>query len=154
MKYPRVLQTLLFMLRYDREEVCERDTCKLDFKKVKALIDEKLLQKMANYNPSGPRDGDFKIYQKLKWLNANLPKFEENVLEDHSLILSKIYQWIQQGLNVRKWDIEHRLGMYYEAKQEREAAIAADKERTEKMQAALEEAKAVSNILTKEFKLR
>lgn len=31
--------------------------------------------------------------------------------------------------------------MYYEAKQEREAAIAADKERTEKMQAALEEAK-------------
>lgn len=39
--------------------------------------------------------------------------------------------------------------MYYEAKQEREAAIAADKERTEKMQAALEEAKMVSNILTK-----
>ena len=117
-KFPRVLQTLLFMLKYTREEICERDTCKLDFKKVKALINEKLLSQMSNYNPSGPRDGQFKVYQKLRWLNANLPKFDE--VEEHSLILSKIYQWVQQGLNVRKWDIEHRMGLYYDAKAERE----------------------------------
>lgn len=41
-KNPRILQTLFFLLRYKREDVCERDTAKLEFKKAKALINDKL----------------------------------------------------------------------------------------------------------------
>ena len=49
MKFPRVLQTLFYLLKYKREEVCERDTNKLDFKKIKPLIDEELFERMSNY---------------------------------------------------------------------------------------------------------
>ena len=49
MKMPRVLQTLFYLLRYKREDICERDTNKLDFKKVKALIKDDLFIKMSLY---------------------------------------------------------------------------------------------------------
>lgn len=49
MKFPRVLQTLFYLLKYKREEVCERDTNKLDFKKIKPLIDEELFERMSTY---------------------------------------------------------------------------------------------------------
>lgn len=41
-KHPRVLQTLFYLLGYAREEICERDTNALDFKKAKDLINEGL----------------------------------------------------------------------------------------------------------------
>ena len=53
MKMPRVLQTLFYLLCYTREEICERDTNRLDFKLSKQLITEDLFKKMAAYNPLG-----------------------------------------------------------------------------------------------------
>lgn len=37
-KFPRVLQSVCYLLGYTREEVCERDTNKLSFKKVREII--------------------------------------------------------------------------------------------------------------------
>ena len=56
MKFPRVLQTLFYLLKYKREEVCERDTNKLDFKKTKPFIDDELFDRMSKYEPFGPND--------------------------------------------------------------------------------------------------
>ena len=53
MKMPRVLQALFYLWRFDREDICERDTNKLDFKKAKALINDDLFERMAKYNPIG-----------------------------------------------------------------------------------------------------
>ena len=47
MKMPRILQALFYTLRYTREEICERETNKLDFKRVKSLINEDLFERMA-----------------------------------------------------------------------------------------------------------
>lgn len=44
MKFPRILQCLFYLLGYSREEICERDTAMLNFKKTKALITDKLFQ--------------------------------------------------------------------------------------------------------------
>ena len=51
---PRVLQSLFYLLRYDREEVCDAGTNKLDFKKAKKLINDNMFKAMANFNPFGP----------------------------------------------------------------------------------------------------
>ena len=56
LKMPRVLQALFYLLRFEREMICERDTNKLDFKKAKGLISEDLFEKMSKYNPLGQRD--------------------------------------------------------------------------------------------------
>jgi hypothetical protein len=47
MKHPRVLQTLFYLLGYTREEICERETNALSFKKVKELINDKLFIAMS-----------------------------------------------------------------------------------------------------------
>ena len=71
-KYPRILQTLFFLLRYSREDICVKGTAMVDFKKVKSLIDDKLFAAMGSYNPYGPQPEEFKQYQKLSWLKANI----------------------------------------------------------------------------------
>ena len=52
----RVLQSLFYFLGYSREQICEPGTNALDFKKAKEYINEQLFQKIAKYNPAGPRD--------------------------------------------------------------------------------------------------
>ena len=56
LKMPRVLQSLFYLLQYDREQIAERDTNKLDFKKAKSLIGDDLFEKMSRYNPLGSRE--------------------------------------------------------------------------------------------------
>ena len=56
LKMPRVLQALFYLLKYDREMICERDTNKLDFKKAKNMISEDLFERMSKYNPLGERE--------------------------------------------------------------------------------------------------
>lgn len=61
-KMPRVLQVLFYMLGFEREDICERDTNKLDFKKASAFIGDDLFKRMAQYNPLGQRQQEFKEY--------------------------------------------------------------------------------------------
>jgi len=53
MKMPRILQALFYALKYTRDEICERDTNKLDFKRAKTLINEDLFERMTRHNPFG-----------------------------------------------------------------------------------------------------
>ena len=68
LKMPRVLQTLFYLLRYTREEICERGTNKLDFKKVKQLMNDDLFKRMSEYEPFGQSEEEYKVYQKLKFI--------------------------------------------------------------------------------------
>ena len=77
----------------------------LDFKKVKNLINDELFAAMGGYNPYGPHEDEYKPYQKLSWLQANIAKFEDNdKIEEYSLILSKILKWVQMAIETRAAD--------------------------------------------------
>ena len=76
-KFPRVLQTLFYVLNYTREEICEPETNALNWKKVKTLIDKDLFEKIGHYEPLGPRDDEFKLYQKMKFLKANIAEIHD-----------------------------------------------------------------------------
>lgn len=90
-KFPRVLQSVLYLLGYTREEVCDRDTNKLSFKKVKEIIgDETFFQKMAEYKFSDPKPGNFRAYEKMSFLKKNL-ELEEEALEAYSQTLFKLF---------------------------------------------------------------
>lgn len=62
MKMPRILQALFYTLKYTREDICERDTNKLDFKRAKTLINEDLFDRMTRHNPFGQREEEYKEY--------------------------------------------------------------------------------------------
>jgi len=53
---------LFYLVGYTREEVCERGTNALNFKRAKTLINEKLFFKIGSYNPVGPRADEYKVY--------------------------------------------------------------------------------------------
>lgn len=126
------------MLRYDREEVCEPGTNKLDFKKAKKNINDQMFKAMANYNPFGPNGQAFKEYQKIAFLKKNLEILEDEKVEEYDLITFKLYKWVQTALDLRCEDVVSRRDTIEGLKKEREDAIAADKERTAKREAELD----------------
>lgn len=138
MKMPRVLQALFYTLNYTREEICERDTNKLDFKRAKTLINEDLFERMATYNPFG-REDEYKEYQKLSFLKKTIESIEEEKVDEYSIILGRIHRWVTQALDLRVEDVRNRRDTVAILKHEREQAMAEDKARTEKREAALEE---------------
>ena len=144
MKIPRVLQSLFYLLGYTREEVCERDTNKLDFKKVTTLINDDLFIRMSQYDAFGPRVLEFKEYQKCSFLQRNLDSTEEEKVDEYSIILGRIHRWVSQALDLRLEDVRNRRDTVAVLKFERDQALADDKARTEKREAALEEKQAVS----------
>jgi hypothetical protein len=48
-KMGRVFQTVFYLLGYTREEICERDTNKIEWKKAKNLIDEEFFKRIGEY---------------------------------------------------------------------------------------------------------
>mmetsp|Transcript_19643 Transcript_19643/g.26562 ORF Transcript_19643/g.26562 Transcript_19643/m.26562 type:complete len:253 (+) Transcript_19643:1413-2171(+) len=139
LKMPRVLQCLFYMLSYEREAICERDTNKLDFKKAKNLISEDLFERMSKLAPLGQREEGFKEYQKLSFLKKMIESIEEEKVDEYSVILGRIHRWVTQALELRVEDVRNRRDTIAILKYEREQALAEDKARTEKRQAALEE---------------
>jgi hypothetical protein len=141
-KHPRVLQTLFYMLGYTREQICERGTNPLDFKLIKDLINEQLFQKMGTYKPDGSRDGEFSEYQKIAFLKENIRDLDEEKVEDFSMMLGKVLQWIRAALELRCEDVVNRRDTVEYQKHERQQAIAASADRQKKYELEIAEAKA------------
>jgi len=66
---------------YTREDICERDTNRLCWKKAKKLLNHKFLENLERYNPIGPKDEDFLPYQKLKFLEKNLEQYSQDNID-------------------------------------------------------------------------
>lgn len=64
---------------------------------------------------------------------------EEEKVDDYSTILGRIFRWVTQALELRTEDVKNRRDSIAVRKHERDMAMAEDKARTEKRQAALEE---------------
>lgn len=142
-KCPRVLQSLCYLLGYTREEVCERDTNKLSFKKVRELLaDEGFFQKMQEYKYSGPKTAEFRAYEKVGFLQKNLSAYEPDFIEGYSQTITKLYQWVQLAIELRCDNVVARRDKVEEMKYERELSIAQSTARQAKLDTALEEAEA------------
>lgn len=108
LKMPRVLQSLFYLLRYDRAEICEKDTNKVEFKKVKALINDELFERMSKYQPLGQSEATYKQYQKLSFIKKNIDSLEEDKVDDYSVILGRIFRWVSIAVDLRIEDVKNR----------------------------------------------
>jgi hypothetical protein len=67
-KCGRVFQTIFYLLGYTREEICERDTNKLEWKKAKKVLlgenndGAEFFKRLTEYNPFGAKDVQLKAY--------------------------------------------------------------------------------------------
>jgi hypothetical protein len=58
----RIFQSLFYMLKYKREDLCERDTNKLFWKKAKTFLNLEFFKVLSEYDPYGPKEGDYLAY--------------------------------------------------------------------------------------------
>lgn len=68
-KYGKVFQVAFYILKYEREQICYRDTNLFCWKKAHKLINDEFFERMKNYNPIGPKPDDFKKYQMNNFLS-------------------------------------------------------------------------------------
>ena len=61
-KMRKVWQSVFYLLKYAREDICERDTNKLEWKRARTLVNLEFLAKLEQYNPIGPKTDDYKVY--------------------------------------------------------------------------------------------
>jgi hypothetical protein len=148
-KMERIMQTLFYLLGYTREDLCEVGTNKLFWKKAREHWNEKLLEDFQNYTPLGPKDGEYKAYQKINFLEKNLDGLVDEDVRSYSLCLAELLNCLKDTLDVRKADIFRRKAYREKLTREREDAIQRseerDRQRAEELEAKKEEALAVSD---------
>lgn len=115
----RVFQTVFYLLGYTREEICERDTNKLEWKKAKNLLNEDFFKRLGTYNPFGPKEGEFKEYQRLNFLKKNISYYEPEQVDEYSIALGKLFRWLQAALDLREEDVMIRRDQIQKLKEER-----------------------------------
>jgi hypothetical protein len=141
-KYERIWQTLFYLLKHEREGICETDTNKISWKKTKEFLSKDLWSQLSEYNPFGTKNEDYFAYQKLKFIERNIEGIDPDQVDEYSVALGKLLRWIQYALELRNEDIVARREHQERLKEERAAAIQAAEERDEKKNTELETAKA------------
>jgi hypothetical protein len=151
---PRVFQTIFYLLGYSREEICERDTNKLEWSKAKLVLlggadgdGTEFFRRLGEYNPFGAKTVDFKAYQRIKFIKRNIKKHElaPEQVDEYSLALGKLFKWVLLTVDMRYNDVNSRRELKTRLKEERRFAEEAFAERERMRSDALENAKAVRN---------
>ena len=142
MKYPKIWQSLMYLMKYqDREDICERGTNKLLWKQCKIFINDDLFAKMGDFWPPGPKEDSYKSHEKLAFIQSCLNEYDINQVDDYSIALGKIYRWVNMAIDLRKEDVKQRRETKAMLDLERKEAIQRESERMEKRKVAFEEAK-------------
>ena len=64
---PKIIQSLMYLLGFTKEQVCQPKSQAFFWKKAKEEIREAVPSKMKEYQVLGPKDGSFKLYQKINY---------------------------------------------------------------------------------------
>ena len=138
-KYPKIIQSVFYLLKYrDRQQICERDTNKLSWKKAKLQLNDDLFQKLGEYWPIGPKDETYKDYEKFKWIQDAVKGVSQEEVDDYSIALGKLNQWLLLAMETRNEDVRARRQAKKNCNDQRLAAIEREKERVAKRTEAME----------------
>ena len=145
-KFPRIWQSLIYLLKFeDQSAVCERDTNKLSWKKTKEILDKgdgnSVFKRLNDYCPFGPKEDEYKEYQKLLFIKENIDSLNEEVIHEHSAALGKLYYWIVHAIELRINDVVSRRQQKTREREQRQEAQDREAERLEKREEALAAAK-------------
>jgi hypothetical protein len=55
-KMGRIMQSLFYLLGYDRDHICEKGTNKFFWKKAKTLINDEFINRLINYTAMGEKN--------------------------------------------------------------------------------------------------
>lgn len=144
-RFPRIMQSLYYLLGNQREDICETETNKLSWNHARKLMiadgEDSIYYKMNEYWPLGPKEGEHKEYQKLKFIQSNIDQINEEDVDEYSMTLGKIYRWLLMALELRIEDVTNRKRGKEKEREFRQDAIERETERKERYDNALGEEK-------------
>jgi hypothetical protein len=144
-KFPRIWQSLFYLLALDKEQLCEPETNKLKWKHAKAQLEPKarLLQKILEYEAQGPKSEVYADYQTINFVEKNLDGLHQEDVDSYSsAIMGRLLKWLLGAVKLRKQDVTRRISLQKRAKDAREEAILKEDKRKERMTADVKEAEA------------
>lgn len=125
-KYPRIWQSLFYILKIPREEICEDGTNKLKWKSAKKWLkpNTKLWDMMAEYEGSGSKDDQYTDYQMVPFIEKNVESITvEDVNPYNQVVAGRIISWVLNAIRLRKGDITRRKSLFRRSIELREEAI-------------------------------
>ena len=125
----RVWQTIFYMLHYNREDICEIGTNKLEWKKAKNYINDDFFKGIKNYTPIGDKKEFHEPYQRIKFNEKNIDGFDPEEIGEYSIALGKLFRWVFAAIDLRKGDVKRRRDEVTRLNDERNEAINAATER-------------------------
>lgn len=135
-KFPRVWQSLFYLLRIRREDICEPETNKLSWKIAKKQLDQNannLIEKLLEYEPLGPKDDEYTYYTTLNFVEKNIDHYYPEDVDTYSCsILARLMRWVLTAVKLRRADIVRRKAHQKKAKDMREDAINREQHRQER----------------------
>jgi hypothetical protein len=138
-EFERLFQNALYFIGYQNKEINEENTNKLEWKKARKFWNERVLEKLRDYNPFGPKSGKLPSYQMGNRLIQLLETINKEDLRNASFVLSRLLDFLLLILKVRKDDIIRRRDVVNELIEKRRAAIEEHRARAEKRETELEE---------------
>jgi hypothetical protein len=71
-KFPRIFQSVFYLLQHSREEICWLHTNKLQWLKAKELITPGFLMELHMYRCLGVKEGIYTRYQTINFVEKNI----------------------------------------------------------------------------------
>jgi len=96
---------------------------------------------MKNYTHIGPKDKEYKRYQLINFIEKNIEGINIDDIEPYSYILSRLYKWVTNLIEMRKEDINKRRAIKEKEREVREQALEDHKEWKSKRETAMEDAR-------------
>ena len=129
-RLPRLWQSAFFLLGYTREQICLGGTNKLFWKHARQYLNEDFIDRMVAYTPYGLKEGPFKQYQTVNFLEKNIEGINGDDIEPQcGMHMSKLHKWLVLCLRTRKDEITYRKANRQKAIQQREELIKREQER-------------------------
>jgi hypothetical protein len=86
-------------------------------------MDDNIYKYMSMYNPFGPKDGEYKKYQKLEFIRSNISDYNEEMVDEYSVTVGRIYKWLLLAIDTRIDDVNTRRARKEKQRMDREKAI-------------------------------
>lgn len=93
---------------------------------------------MVKYDPYGPKDGEYKEYEKLFFIQSNVEDYTVEQVDEYCVTVGALFKWLTMAIDQRIDDVRSRRAAVRKLNTEREQAIDLEEERVAKRDEEIE----------------
>eukprot|EP00825_Cyclidium_porcatum_P002631 TRINITY_DN1121_c0_g2_i1.p2 TRINITY_DN1121_c0_g2~~TRINITY_DN1121_c0_g2_i1.p2 ORF type:complete len:658 (-),score=176.34 TRINITY_DN1121_c0_g2_i1:285-2258(-) len=123
LKFPGILQNILYLLNHKRTEINIPKTHVLNWKYVRSLVKPELIQSIIQYNHRGQKPNQVEKYAMVNRILAKVEKIDQDQVDQYNLYYGRLLKWLKNTCRLRKLDIEIRRANIEKKRATRESKI-------------------------------